>query len=121
MNPPEGERRRVLQNLIMLAVADDYEDLEMILSTVCKWCMEDGHTFAVEQSDILSGLTVLMDEGLVGAYCLRATSSAVPDYELTRSSGVIEVPNGDSERGWCYFTLTSAGQRKLAELDIMRN
>jgi len=90
-----------IQTLIMSAVADDYEDLEMILHEVTRWCLEDGLPFTPNRSDILAGLTALLHNGLVKAYDLWKTPPET--LQLARSEGIV-VPPADHSEIVCYFS-----------------
>jgi hypothetical protein len=100
-----------LRGLVMDAVANDYEDAEMILEEVSKWCSEDALPFKPGQRDILAALTHLIDARLVKAYFLSAREPP-KEIRLPRAGGMVKIPDGDSETG-CYFLLTKEGHEVL--------
>jgi hypothetical protein len=70
--------KTALEELIMDAIANDYEDLEMIRHEVKKWSAPDANPPSI--TDIVEGLVALIDKGLARAYRLSPHTEVVEDF-----------------------------------------
>ena len=88
----------------MSSVADDYEELKMILTTVGEWAEEDGLKF--ESKEIIDQLSALIRAEHVQAYSLSP-----------RPPHVVAVDFSEACAGDLWFTLTASGRKSLDEID----
>jgi hypothetical protein len=86
----------------MSSIADDYEELKMIFTTVGEWAEEDGLMF--ESKEILDQLSALIRAEHVQAYKLSPHPPHVIDFS--------EACAGD-----LWFMLTVSGRQALDQLD----
>jgi len=91
-----------VRNYVLSAIADDYEDLEIVSSEVTKWAKEDGK-ISVAREEIIRGLEQLIDEGYAKAYVL----SPQPPHAKS-------VPFSAEHIGELRFYITPKG-KKLAK------
>lgn len=105
-------REELITAMVMDAIADDYEDFEMVVTEVTRWAAERG--IPASQNEIAAGLTILIQAGLAKAYLLSAKPTdwahEVPEAEwraaLTHPAAA-EIPY--------YFYLTDEGKRALKD------
>ena len=90
--------------LVLNAIADDYESLEIILVDVGRWAGEDGITFDVHE--VQASLVELVGTGLARAF---EYDHAAKNYEMTS----IPHPSDIAEDHWFY--ITSAGIQAMHE------
>jgi hypothetical protein len=93
-----------LTRLVLNAIADDYEDLEIILVDVGKWAEEDGITFGVD--DVRASLVELVETGMAKAF---EYSYAAQNYEKVS----IPCPSDITEDHW--FHISEAGKQAMHE------
>jgi len=89
----------------MSSIADDYEDFEMVSSTVSEWAEEDSIQF--DRKEILKELAELIRSGYAQAYILSAqppNALLVADYSEAHADDL-------------WFMLTRAGIGIMKELD----
>src|SRR5713226_8176853 len=60
-----------IRNFVLRAIADDYEDFEMVFSEATKWASEDGR-IRVTREEVIRGLEKLIEEGYAKAYLLSS-------------------------------------------------
>jgi hypothetical protein len=94
------ERNKLIQGLVMDSIADDYEDLSMVVREVSTWASERGSSVA--KSDIKKALLDLIRDGLAAAY--RLTPSTREKIQGRPESDML---------GKCHFLLTEEGQAEL--------
>ncbi len=85
----------------MSAIANDYEDFEMIVSEVTEWARRAGLSFT--PAEIFASLEELIEKGL--AIACRLSPNSPPEGI---SPGSLEVMPDD-----CYFFLTAEGKASL--------
>ena len=93
MRPEEHIRVFVLD-----AIADDYEDFDMIVGDIGRRAAREG--VPVTPVEIWEGLMKLIDEGLARAY--RLSTTAPPEVIRGRPDPTIDAG--------CYFYLTPQGK-----------
>jgi hypothetical protein len=93
----------LIRGLVMDAIADDYEDLNMVIGEVTEWAKERGVTVA--PVDVSDNLRKLVELGLAKAYRLSPRS-------LPEEIGVENL--GDLSAGY-YFLLTDDGKRAMED------
>ena len=99
------ERERLLLDLIMQAMADDYEDFDTILHDVGNWARESG--IPLDAAEVEKGIKTLIQNSLARAYHLSPTESP----ELVRLEDLtIRAPE-------TYFLLTPEGKLALQRGD----
>jgi hypothetical protein len=74
-------------------MANDYEDLEILVDEVLKFASEIGH--APSRMEIIEGLEQLINEGLAQAYILSPTSPHATPVNFRRN---------DVDGLWFYVT-----------------
>ncbi len=67
-------RQEILQSLVITAMANDYEDFEMILHETLNWAPQKGLTVAREE--VIEALEQLIEDGYAQAWVLSPTSPA---------------------------------------------
>lgn len=99
----EDTRFLIIRDLIMDAIADDFESFDTISDSVCRWASE---AMDVEPSseEIESGLVHLLESGLADAYVLTNTNRKVPISEVSLK-GVSDF----------YFYLSGKGLQALRQ------
>ena len=102
--PDRNNREEALRTYIMSSIADDYEELKMIFTTVGEWAEEDGLTF--ESKEIVVQLSELIRAEHVQAYKL----SSHPPH-------VIAADFSEACAGDLWFMLTASGRQALDQLD----
>jgi hypothetical protein len=96
------EHEELARILVLRAIADDYEDLDMIVKEVQEWADERGTSIAVPE--ILRNLIQAIETGMAKAYQLSAPYqdvAGVPDAKILAE---------------CYFRLTSEGVAEVTRL-----
>jgi len=58
-----------IRNYVLSAIANDYEEFEMVFGEVAKWAEEDGK-IGVAREEIIGELERLINEGYAQAYLL---------------------------------------------------
>ena len=97
---PSDER---LQAQVMAAIANDYENLDMVVFEVRRWCAEDATEF---------------DESLVPGILLRLVFSGLAEALDSSVRAESDPPDPPSlEDASCYFKLTSRLSQSLDYLD----
>ena len=102
--PNRNNRKEALRTYIMSSIADDYEELQMIFTTVGEWAKEDGLMF--DSKEILDQLSALIRAEHVQAYKL----SSHPPH-------VVAVDFSEACAGDLWFMLTVSGRQALDQLD----
>jgi hypothetical protein len=92
--------------LVMRAIADDYEDMEMVVFEVSRWADEEG--LAVSPAEISACLTRLIEQGMAAAYLLRPTAEPPKPVQY--------LPQSDVAKQYT-FLLTDRGIRALTEAE----
>ncbi len=87
-----------IRNFVLRAIADDYEDFEMVFSEATKWASEDGR-IRVTREEVIRGLEKLIEEGYAKAYLL---SSQPPHAK--------PVPFSAEQIGGLWFYITPKGK-----------
>jgi hypothetical protein len=96
-------RHATLQNLVLNAFADDFEDFEMIIHEVTQWAAEKGLTFS--QDEIAEALEQSIRSGYAKAYVLSPTlPGRIADFSRENINEF-------------YFCLTPEGLRILSTIE----
>lgn len=91
----------------MGAIADDYEDFDMVCAEVSKWARE--RSLVVEREEIASALQQVIDEGYADAFMY---SPELRRYEVTRFS--------TRRLSGLWFYLSASGKRFLDRPRVSR-
>jgi hypothetical protein len=95
--------RSSIESLVMSAIANDYEDFDMVVSEVTVWAKRAG--LSATSAEIFTNLEKLIEKGMAQAYRLSSTSP--PE--------VISLPCLDEMPDDCYFFLTAEGKASLGD------
>jgi len=93
-----NDRQRWLKESVMSAIANDYEDFDMVCAEVSKWARERGLT--VEREEIADALQRVIDEGYADAFIYSPEGQR---YEVASFSS--------HEVSDLWFYLTEKGKR----------
>ena len=74
-----SEREALIQVSALDSISNDYEDVATICREVTEWCAEEG--LAVEQSEILNALFVLVKRGLAKVYIESPQVGGLVEWE----------------------------------------
>lgn len=94
------DREKWLKESVMNAIADDYEDFDMVCLEVSKWAKE--RSLIVEQQEIANMLQRVIEEGYADAFMY---SPELQRYEVT------SFPSGEVSDLWFY--MSAKGKRFL--------
>ena len=96
-----------VREMTLDAIADDFENFEMILHEVGKWSSELGA--AASESEVAMALVSLVEDGLAQAYSMSSGRAEVIPIAL---SGLTDPLN--------YFLVTAKGKQELkTKLDLL--
>jgi hypothetical protein len=102
--PKGNNREQALRTYIMASIADDYEELKLISTTVSEWAEGDGLKF--DNKEIIDQLSALIRADHVQAYILSP-----------RAPHVVAVDFSEACANDLWFMLTASGQQELDKLD----
>jgi hypothetical protein len=95
-----NDRERWLKESVMSAIADDYEDFDMVCAEVSKWAGE--RSLEVQRQEIANALQRVIEEGFGDAFIYSPEQQR---YAVTSFSSE-EVSN-------LWFYLSAKGKRSL--------
>ena len=98
-----NDREKWLKESAMRAIADDYEDFNMVCAEVSKWAKQ--RSLIVQRQEIAKALQRVIDEGYADAFMY---STELQRFEVTT------FPAG--EFGGLWFYLSAKGKRLLGGL-----
>jgi hypothetical protein len=106
------DRAEAIIELVMLAIADDYESVEIILKSINEWNDEKGpeswpakKAIPVSRAEVIKALHELTREGYAEAYELSPWETQ-PKKTAFRESEIDDL----------WFYATSKGQRAIEQL-----
>jgi hypothetical protein len=92
------EDKETLRSLVLRAIADDYEDCQMVIHEVNKWAVERDLSFSA--SEISNAVVAVVVQGLASA------------WQLGDSPLRIQVTNQSLGRD-IYFIISAAGKKAM--------
>ena|ERR1700694_3775136 len=95
----DPEDQKLLRTLVLRAVADDYEDCQMVIHEVTKWAIERDLSFSA--GEISNVLVALVGEGLATAWQLGDAPRRI--HFTNQSLGGEDI----------YFFFSAAGKKAI--------